>query len=106
MKKWVCTVCGYVHTGDQPPKKCPQCKVPAEKFKEQVTNTTFAAEHVVGIPMPQSFAASSAPTANGSTGAMLILNRSPRMADGVPGGRSRRLGMVAVSLIVPSSFFA
>ncbi|MCL2646898.1 MAG: NADH peroxidase [Phycisphaerales bacterium] len=49
MKKWVCSVCGYVHTGDHPPEKCPQCKVPAEKFKEQVVNATFAAEHVVGV---------------------------------------------------------
>lgn len=25
MKKWKCTVCGYVHTGDEPPEKCPVC---------------------------------------------------------------------------------
>ncbi|MBR7011898.1 MAG: NADH peroxidase, partial [Muribaculaceae bacterium] len=25
-KKWICTVCGYVHEGDTPPEKCPQCK--------------------------------------------------------------------------------
>ena len=23
--KWVCSVCGYTHEGDQPPEKCPQC---------------------------------------------------------------------------------
>ncbi len=33
MAKWVCTVCGYVHEGEQPPEKCPVCKQPAEKFK-------------------------------------------------------------------------
>lgn len=33
MKKWICTVCGYVHEGDTPPEKCPVCKQPAEKFK-------------------------------------------------------------------------
>jgi rubrerythrin len=49
MKKWVCTVCGYVHTGDQPPAKCPTCGVPASKFKEQSGDTAFAAEHVVGV---------------------------------------------------------
>ena len=32
MKKWVCSVCGYVHEGDTPPEKCPVCKQPAEKF--------------------------------------------------------------------------
>ncbi len=23
MKKWVCTVCGYVYEGEQAPEKCP-----------------------------------------------------------------------------------
>ena len=32
MKKWVCSVCGYVHDGDTPPEKCPVCKQPADKF--------------------------------------------------------------------------
>ena len=32
-KRWICTVCGYVHTGDNPPEFCPTCKQPAEKFK-------------------------------------------------------------------------
>ena len=49
MKKFVCTVCGYVHEGDSAPEKCPQFKVPAEKFKEQVEDRTWAAEHVVGV---------------------------------------------------------
>ncbi len=34
MAKWVCTVCGYVHEGEQPPEQCPVCKQPAEKFKK------------------------------------------------------------------------
>ena len=25
MKKFVCPVCGYVHVGEFPPEKCPQC---------------------------------------------------------------------------------
>ena len=33
MKKFVCTVCGYVHEGDAAPAECPICKAPAEKFK-------------------------------------------------------------------------
>ena len=50
MKKYVCSVCGYVHEGDSAPEFCPQCKVPAEKFNEQVEgNLTWAAEHVVGV---------------------------------------------------------
>ncbi|MBS5927432.1 MAG: NADH peroxidase, partial [Clostridium sp.] len=27
MKKFVCTVCGYVHEGESAPEKCPLCGV-------------------------------------------------------------------------------
>ena len=33
--KWVCSICGYTHYGDNPPEKCPLCGVPKEQFKEQ-----------------------------------------------------------------------
>ncbi len=50
MAKWVCKVCGYVHEGDTPPEKCPQCGVPADKFeKVEESKTSWATEHVVGI---------------------------------------------------------
>ena len=49
MKKFVCSVCGYVHEGDTPPEKCPQCGVPASKFVEQKGDMNWAAEHVVGV---------------------------------------------------------
>ena len=49
MAKWVCSVCGYVHEGDQPPEACPVCKAPAEKFQKQEGEMTWAAEHVVGV---------------------------------------------------------
>ncbi|MGF0068810.1 NADH-quinone oxidoreductase subunit NuoE [Candidatus Spyradosoma sp. SGI.093] len=32
MKKYICSICGYVHDGDEPPASCPVCGVPAEKF--------------------------------------------------------------------------
>ena len=48
-KKWVCSVCGYVHEGDAAPENCPVCKVPAEKFKEQQGDVKLAAEHEYGI---------------------------------------------------------
>ena len=32
MKKWKCSVCGYVHTGEEPPDTCPVCGAPKEKF--------------------------------------------------------------------------
>lgn len=49
MKKWVCSVCGYVHEGDEPPATCPVCKAPKEKFIEQSGEMSWAAEHVVGV---------------------------------------------------------
>ena len=50
MKKWVCTVCGYVYEGENPPEKCPQCGVPASKFKEQAADEiSWACEHEVGV---------------------------------------------------------
>ena len=49
MKKFVCTVCGYVHEGDSAPEVCPTCKVGADKFKEQEGEKSWATEHVVGV---------------------------------------------------------
>lgn len=49
MKKFVCTVCGYVHEGDSAPESCPICKAPANKFKEQAGDLSWAAEHEVGV---------------------------------------------------------
>ena len=32
---YMCTVCGFVYTGDAPPETCPVCKVPSWKFERQ-----------------------------------------------------------------------
>jgi rubrerythrin len=49
MKKFVCTICGYIHEGNEPPEKCPICKAPAEKFKEMTDDLTWADEHRIGV---------------------------------------------------------
>ncbi len=49
MKKFVCSVCGYVYEGEAAPEKCPQCQAPASKFTEQTGDLSWAAEHVVGV---------------------------------------------------------
>ena len=49
MKKFVCSVCGYVYEGEAAPEVCPVCKAPASKFTKQEENMTWAAEHVVGV---------------------------------------------------------
>lgn len=49
-KKFICTVCGYVHEGDEAPEKCPVCKAPASKFKEMTDDADedFATVHELG----------------------------------------------------------
>lgn len=46
MKKFVCTVCGYVHEGMEPPKECPICHQPASKFREEQMQKETAIEPV------------------------------------------------------------
>ena len=35
MKRFVCSVCGYVHEGEEAPDECPVCHQPKEKFREE-----------------------------------------------------------------------
>jgi len=50
VKKFVCSICGYVYEGENPPEKCPQCGAPAEKFFEQKEGEPgWADEHVIGV---------------------------------------------------------
>ena len=50
-KKFVCTVCGYIHEGNEAPEKCPMCGVPASKCKELAEGAAlnFVAEHEIGV---------------------------------------------------------
>ena len=43
-KEWICTVCGYVAEGENPPAKCPQCGAPASKFEELDKTAHFQGE--------------------------------------------------------------
>jgi rubrerythrin len=52
MKKFICTVCGYIYEGETAPEKCPLCKAPASKFKEMEEaegGLQFVDEHVIGV---------------------------------------------------------
>ena len=49
MAKWVCSVCGYVHEGDNPPEECPVCHVGSDQFKKVEGEMTLAAEHEYGV---------------------------------------------------------
>ena len=49
-KKFICTVCGYIHEGPEPPERCPICKAPAAKFNEVIEGEEqpFATVHELG----------------------------------------------------------
>ena len=51
MKKFTCTICGYVHEGEAPPEFCPHCKAPAAQFVEvsDTAGLAWADEHRVGV---------------------------------------------------------
>jgi len=50
-KKFICTVCGYVHEGPEAPEKCPLCGAPASKFNEldEAAALNFVTEHEIGV---------------------------------------------------------
>lgn len=49
MKKWKCTVCGYIHTGKEPPEKCLVCGADKNKFIE-ITAEDEAAPQAAQAP--------------------------------------------------------
>lgn len=50
MKKFICTICGYVYEGDAAPASCPQCGAPAAKFEEQAAGgVQWPDQHRIGV---------------------------------------------------------
>lgn len=50
MKKFICSICGYVYEGSNAPEKCPQCGAPQNKFNELTGDKKeYADEHHVGV---------------------------------------------------------
>ena len=50
-KKFICTVCGYIHEGNEAPEECPLCHAPKSAFRELTPDEAlkFVTEHQVGI---------------------------------------------------------
>lgn len=46
MRKWRCTVCGYIHLGFEPPEVCPVCGAGREAFVD-----AGPAEETAGLPV-------------------------------------------------------
>ena len=49
MKKFVCTVCGYIYEGDSAREVCPVCIVGSDKFEEISGDMKWADEHRIGL---------------------------------------------------------
>lgn len=49
MKKFICTVCGYIYEGEKVPDLCPVCKVGSEKFEEKQEKLNWLDEHKIGV---------------------------------------------------------
>ena len=56
MARFKCTVCGYVHEGDDAPAVCPRCKQPREKFVELLPDGTTRPVAPAGAPAAKSLA--------------------------------------------------
>lgn len=107
MKKYVCAICGYVHTGDEPPAVCPVCGAGADKFNEmaaapaaapsapaaapQASGREWADEHRVGHCGPAWMRRSwrcSAPTSPANAARWACIWRWPcRASRGLSGNR-------------------
>lgn len=59
-KRWRCLVCGYVHSGSEPPDKCPVCAAPKSQFVE-----IDADGNKIGEPVAPPATAIPAPPAGG-----------------------------------------
>lgn len=55
MKKWECTVCGYIHEGEEPPDECPVCSADKSMFVEVVDEgaATDASAPAQSAPVPK-----------------------------------------------------
>lgn len=56
MKKWKCTVCGYIHTGLEPPDVCPVCGADRSMFVEVVEEEEKAPLSIEKVPAPEAVA--------------------------------------------------
>lgn len=51
MKKWQCTICGYIHSGDAPPEVCPVCGADKSQFTLVVEETPQPAAEKAPSPV-------------------------------------------------------
>lgn len=86
MKKWKCTVCGYIHEGPEPPDVCPVCGAPKSAFVE-VTESGQAP--VVAEPSSGKPSSPASGTPGGPSAAPVVPSG--------PSGDSVKAGLYAIS---------
>ena len=74
MKKWECTVCGYIHEGEEPPDECPVCAADKSLFVEVVEEA--------GAKQPAAESAQASST--GTTTAAIGTHTAPAGKQGLP----------------------
>ena len=57
MKKWRCTVCGYVMEAAEAPEKCAQCKGPMEEMKTSAGGPDLIDWNTIGVAKGSGFEA-------------------------------------------------
>jgi len=76
MARFKCTVCGYIHEGDDAPAVCPRCKQPREKFVEMLGGGQYRA--LDGAPAAAPAAAPGAATFQPAAGRSLAGTRTEK----------------------------
>lgn len=62
MRKWECTVCGYIHEGDEPPDECPVCSADKSMFVEIFDEAPASPSPGSTVPEPEKPTPAAAPT--------------------------------------------
>lgn len=85
MKKWKCTVCGYIHEGEEPPEKCPVCGADKSLFEELVEEKT--------VEKPEPVAETTAPEPEVAAAAVTSKDSAPQAR---PAGKTDKLSEMIV----------
>lgn len=73
MKKWECSICGYIHVGETPPEECPVCGAPASAFIEITESSEDRTSEVASANQAESsFDESSEQTTLGKLSEMIL----------------------------------
>ena len=106
MKKWKCTVCGYIYEGPTPPQKCPRCGAPAAKFVELTDEAADGQAVAVATTAPAAAAPATATAATATAAAPATATApaaTPIDAGVASTGKSNPAAVVAPAAATPTA---